>query len=153
LVSWKFADLYLPGEPRQIEFGLVLERGASTGRAASNQFVRDWTSAVLSTPDHDPRRIAKFDCALHRDLALNDRLDATAALADTAVPTFSKMEGFKLGQSVQEMAERTPETRSSFHTSAISNLRHLASAGHQKLSAGHQKLRSLIVKSFSNRQR
>ena len=31
LASWKFADLYLPGDPRQIEFGLVLERGASTG--------------------------------------------------------------------------------------------------------------------------
>src|SRR5260370_28120409 len=25
LVSWKFADVYLPGDPRQIEFGLVLE--------------------------------------------------------------------------------------------------------------------------------
>jgi hypothetical protein len=146
LFSWKFADLYLPGDQRPIEFGLVLERAASTGRAASNRFVRDWTSAVLGIPDHDPRRIAMFDCALRRDLALNDRLDATAALADTAVPTFSKMEEFKLGQRVQEMAERTPETRSSFHTSAISNLRHLASAGHQKL-------RSLIVKSFSNRQR
>ena len=128
LVSWKFADLYLPGHPRQIEFGLVLERGASTGRAASNQFVRDWTNRVLGTPDHDPRRIAMFDCALRRDLTLNDRLDAVAALADTAMPTFSKMEGLKLDQSVHEMAERAPETRSSFHTSAISNLRRLTSA-------------------------
>jgi SAM-dependent methyltransferase len=146
LVSWKFADLYLPGDPRQIEFGLVLERGASTGRAASNQFVRDWTSAVLGIPGHDPRRIAMFDCALRRDLAVNDRLDAAAALADAAMPTFSKMEGLKLGQSVHEKAERAPETRSSFHVSAISNFRRLASAGHQKLS-------SLIVKSFSNRHR
>jgi hypothetical protein len=64
LVSWRFVDLYLPGDPRQIEFGLVLQRSASTGRAASNQFVRDWTNAVLGTPDHDPRRIAMFDCAL-----------------------------------------------------------------------------------------
>jgi SAM-dependent methyltransferase len=146
LLSWKFADLYLPGDPRPIEFGLVLERGASTGRAASNQFVRDWTSAVLGTPDHDHKRIAKFGCALRRDLTPNDRLDAAAALSDTAMPRFSKMDGLKLGQSIQEMVERAPETRSSFHTSAISNLRRLASAGHQKL-------RSLIVKSFSNRHR
>jgi SAM-dependent methyltransferase len=146
LLSWKFADFYLPGEPRPIEFGLVLERGSSTGRAASNQFVRDWTSAVLGTPDHDPRRIARFDCALRRNLALNDWLDAAAALADTAMPTFSKMDGLKLGQNVQVTAERARETGSGFDTSAISNLLRLASAGHQKL-------RSLIVKSFSNRHR
>lgn len=90
LVSWKFVDLYLPGDPRQIEFGLVLQPGASTGRAASNQFVRDWTSAVLGTPGHDPRRIAMFDCALRRDLGVNDRLDAAASLADAAMPTFSR---------------------------------------------------------------
>jgi SAM-dependent methyltransferase len=146
LVSWKFVDLYLPGDPRPVEFGLVLERGPSTGRPASNQFVRDWASAVLRTPAHDPKRIAKFGCALRRDLTLNDRLDAAAALADTAMPTFSIMEELKLGQSVQERADRAPETPPSFHASAISNLRHLASTGHQKL-------RSLIVKSFSNRHR
>jgi SAM-dependent methyltransferase len=129
LVSWKLADLYLPGDPRQIEFGLVLERGPSTGRAACSQFVRDWTSAVLGTPDHDPRRIAKFDCALYRDLALNDRLDAAAALADTAMPTFSRMDGPKLGPDPsREMAERAPETLSSFRASAISSLRRLTSA-------------------------
>lgn len=91
LVTWKFADLYLPEDPRQIEFGLVLERGWATGRAASSQFVRDWTSAVLGIPGHDPRRIAIFDCALRRDLAVHDRIDATAALADAAMPTFSKL--------------------------------------------------------------
>ncbi len=69
-----------------------------------------------------------FDCALRRDLALNDRFDASAALADTAMPTFSKMQGLKLGQSIHEMAERAPETRASFHTSAISNFRRLTSA-------------------------
>jgi SAM-dependent methyltransferase len=90
LVTWKFVDLYLPGDPRQIEFGLVLERTRSTGGAASRQFVRDWTNAVLGTPNHDPRRIAKFDCALRRDLALSDRIDAVAELANTAMPIFSK---------------------------------------------------------------
>ncbi len=90
LVSWKFSDLYLPGDPRQIEFGLVLERGASTGPAASSQFVREWTSAVLGTPGCDAKRVAMFDSALHRDLAVQDRIDAGAALADVAMPTFSK---------------------------------------------------------------
>lgn len=90
LVSWQFAHLYLPGDPRQIEFGLVLERGSHTGRAASNQFVRDWASAVLGVPGHDPRRIAMFDCALCRDPAVDDWLDATAALAEVVMPTFSK---------------------------------------------------------------
>jgi hypothetical protein len=89
LISWRLADLYLPGVPREIEFGLVLERAASTGRAASSQFVRDWTSAVLGNPGDDPRRIATFACALRRDLAVNDRIDAEAALADAAMPTFS----------------------------------------------------------------
>jgi SAM-dependent methyltransferase len=126
LASWKFADLYLPGDPRQIEFGLVLERGALTSRAGSNQFVRDWTSAVLGTPDHDPRRIAMFDCVLHRDLTLNDWLDATAALADVAVPIFSKMEGLKIGQSVHESEQPNPQ--SNFYTTAISNLHRLMSA-------------------------
>ena len=88
LVSWKFADLYLPADPRQIEFGLVLERGASTGPDASSQFVRDWTSAVLGTPGCDPKLIARFDSALHRDLAGHNRIDAAAALADVAMPTF-----------------------------------------------------------------
>ncbi len=90
LVSWKLADLYLPGDPRQIEFGLVLERAASTGPAASSQFVRDWTSAVLGTPGCDLKRIAMFDSALHRDLAGDDRIAAAAALADAAMPTLSK---------------------------------------------------------------
>jgi hypothetical protein len=44
LMSWKFADLYLPGDPRQIEFGLVLERGSSTGRAASASNPPDFLS-------------------------------------------------------------------------------------------------------------
>jgi hypothetical protein len=146
LVSWRFADLYFPEHPRTIEFGLVLERGTSTGRVASNQFVRDWTSAVMGTQGHDPRRIAMFDCALRRDLGLNDRLEAVAALAETAVPTFSKMEGIKVGQTVQKTAERAPETGSCFRSSAMSNFRRLASTGHRKLS-------SLIVNSFSNRHR
>jgi SAM-dependent methyltransferase len=90
LVSWKLADLYLPGDPRQIEFGLVLERAASTGPVACSQFVRDWTSAVLGTPGCDLKRIAMFDSALHRDLAGDDRIDAAAALADAAMPAFSK---------------------------------------------------------------
>lgn len=90
LVSWAFVDLYLPGDPREIEFGLVLQRGASTPRAASNQFVSDWTNAILRTPGHDPRRIAMFDCALRRDLGVNDWLDAAASLADVAMPTFSR---------------------------------------------------------------
>lgn len=128
LVSWRFADLYLPGDPRHIEFGLVLERGASTGRAASNQFVHDWASAVLVTPGHDPRRIAMFDCALHRDLALNDWLCASAALADTVMPTFSKLEGLKLGQGAHEIVERASKMRYDFRTSAMSKLRRLKSA-------------------------
>jgi SAM-dependent methyltransferase len=90
LVAWKFAGLYLPGEPRKIEFGLVLERGRSTGHAASSQFVRDWTRAVLETPGHDPKRVAMFACALHRDLAVNNRADAAAALAEVAQQAFSK---------------------------------------------------------------
>jgi SAM-dependent methyltransferase len=91
LITWKFAGLYLPGDPRQIEFSLVLERGWSTGRAASSRFVRDWTGAVLGTPGHDPRRIAMFDGALRRDLAVNDRIDATSVLAETAMPAFSRL--------------------------------------------------------------
>jgi hypothetical protein len=127
LVAWKLADLFLPGNPRQIEFGFVLERGTSTGRAASNQFVRDWARAVLGTPDHDRRRIAMFDGALRRDLTLNDWLYASATLADTVMPTFSKLEGPKLGRGTREMAERACETRSSFGIRAISNLRRLTS--------------------------
>lgn len=125
LASWKFADLYLPGDPRQIEFGLVLERGESTGRAASHQFIRDWARAVLAVPDHDPKRIAKFDCALRRDLALNDRFDAAAALADAAMPMFSNMEGIKLGQNAQGKPE---PGRPSFRMRALSKLRRLKSA-------------------------
>jgi SAM-dependent methyltransferase len=145
LLSWKFADLYLPRDPRRTEFGLVLKRGASTGRAATNRFVRDWTSAVLRAPDHDHKRIAKFGCALRRDLTLDDGLDAAAALADTAIPSFSKMDGLKLGPCAQEITEGPSETQPSFHTNAVSNLRLLASAAHR--------LRSLIVKSLSNRHR
>jgi hypothetical protein len=87
---WKFADLFLPGEPKHVEFGLVLERGLATGRAASSQFIRDWTSAALATPGHDPKRIAKFDSALRRDLAAQDRIDAATALADAAMPAFAR---------------------------------------------------------------
>jgi len=90
LVSWKLVDLYFPEVPRHIEFGLVLERGRSTGSGACSQFVKDWTSAVLGNPDHDPRRIAMFDSALRRDLTAKDRIDARAALADAAIPVFSK---------------------------------------------------------------
>jgi hypothetical protein len=82
LVSWKFADLYLPAESRQFEFGLVLERGETMGRAASGRFVRDWTNDVLRIPDHDARRIARFACALLRDLAADDRITAETALAE-----------------------------------------------------------------------
>ena len=128
LVSWKFADLYLPGDPRQIEFGLVLERGASSGRVASNQFIRDWASAVLNTPGHDPRRIAIFDCALRRDLTLKDWLNALAALADTAMPTFSEMEGVSSALSAHDTAEGASESRSSVHAIAMSNFRRLTSA-------------------------
>jgi SAM-dependent methyltransferase len=93
VATWKFADLFLPGEPRQIEFGLVLERGEATGRAACSQFVRDWTGAVLRTPGHDPRLIAAFACALRRDLAGNDRIDAASALADAASTYSSNSSG------------------------------------------------------------
>jgi len=92
LVSWKLADLYFPGDPRQIEFGLVLERTASTGRAACSQFVGDWTSATLGIPGEDLGRIAAFASALFRDLAVDDRIDAEAALAAAATPAFSKLE-------------------------------------------------------------
>ena|SRR5712664_689810 len=47
-----------------------------------------------------------FDCALRRDLAVNDRLDAAAALADAPMPTFSKLDGLKLGQSVHGASAR-----------------------------------------------
>jgi hypothetical protein len=126
LASWKLAGLYLPGDPRPIEFGLVLERGRSTGRSGGNQFVHDWTTAVLGTPDQDPRRIAKFDCALRRDLAVNDWLEATAALADVATPKFSKMEGLKIGQS--DHVSEQPTARPSPYASARSNLYRLMSA-------------------------
>jgi hypothetical protein len=125
LASWKLAGLYLPGVPRPIEFGLVLERGKLTGRAGSDQFVRDWTSAVLGTPDHDPRRIAMFDSALRRDLAVNDWLNATAVLADVAIPTFSKMEGRKIEQSAH-LCEQLKAP--SFYASAVSSLRGMKSA-------------------------
>jgi SAM-dependent methyltransferase len=128
VVSWKLVDLYLPGDPRQIEFGLVLERGESIGLAASCQFVRDWTRTVIATPGHDPRRIAMFDCALHRDLALNDWLEASAALAEAVVPTFAKMEGLKLGQGIHEATRRAPEARTNCYTSAMSKFRRLAAA-------------------------
>lgn len=92
LISWKFGDLYLPQDPRHIEFSLVLERGWETGSAASSQFVRDWVAAVLGTPGHDRRHIAKFDGALRRDLTANDRNDATAALYDAALAIISNIE-------------------------------------------------------------
>jgi hypothetical protein len=98
------------------------------GREGSNQFVRDWTRAALGTPDHDPGTIAKFDGALRRDLALNRRLDAAAALAEAAMPTFSKMEGVKIGQSAHTMAERVPETPSSLQLNEVSYVRRLMSA-------------------------
>jgi hypothetical protein len=126
LVSWKLANLYLPGDPRPIEFGLVLERGTLTGRAGSHQFIRDWTSAFLSAPDQDLKRIARFDCALRRDLTVNDWLDATAALAEVAMPIFAKMEGRTIGKSVH--ASKQTKSRPSFDTSAISNLQRLKSA-------------------------
>ena len=122
LVSWKFADLYLPGDPRQIEFGLVFERGESSGSAASHEFIRDWARAVLDIPDHDPKRIAKFDCALRRDLSLNDWLEASAALADTVMQTFSNPERLKV---VDGKAGKANETRPSFLAKATSNFRRL----------------------------
>ena len=122
LVTWKFADLYLPGDPRQIEFGLVFERGGSSGSAASHQFIRDWARAVLDIPDHDPKRIAKFDCALRRDLSLNDWLEASAALADTVMQTFSNPERLKV---VDWKAGKGNETRPSFLAKATSNFRRL----------------------------
>ncbi len=83
--SWlgvlEIADLYLPEDPRKIEFGLALERGDSSGDAASHQFIRDWARAVLGIPDHDPKRIGKFDCALCRDLSLNDWLEPSRCVA------------------------------------------------------------------------
>jgi hypothetical protein len=122
LVSWKFADLYLPEDPRRIEFGLVLERGDSSGRAASHQFIRDWARAVLGIPDHDPKRIGKFDCALRRDLSLNDWLEASAALADTVMPRFSNPEKLR---AASEMAGKAHGTRSSLLARATSNFRRL----------------------------
>ena len=122
LVSWKFTDLYLPGDPRQIEFGLVLERAESSGRAASHQFIRDWARAVLDIPDHYPKRIAKFDCALRRDLSLNDWLEASAALADTVMQTFSNPERLKV---IDGKAGKANETRPSFLAKATSNFRRL----------------------------
>jgi hypothetical protein len=128
LACWKFADLYLPGDSRQIEFGLVLERGLSTGRTGSNQFIRDWTDAVVGAADHDPKRVATFACALRRDLALDDQVDAAAALADAAMPTFAKMEGLKIDRGVHDTTKQMFEARSSFHTKAILLLRRLKSA-------------------------
>jgi hypothetical protein len=122
LVSWKLADLYLPGDPRQIEFGLVLERGDSSGRAAGHQFIRDWARAVLDIPGHDPKRIAKFDCALRRDLSLNDWLEASAALADTVMPIFSNPERLKV---VDAKVGKANETRPSFLAKATANFRRL----------------------------
>ena len=128
LGSWKFNDLYLPGDPRNIEFGLVLERGTSVGRPASNQFVRDWAGAVLRIPDHDPRRIAAFECALRRDLAGDDRHEAAAVLAETVVPRFSKIAGLAIDHSVQGWGEPAAGTRSRLLTSPLSSWGRVVSA-------------------------
>ena len=132
-VSWKFSDFYLPGPPRPIEFGLVLKRGLATGRAASIQFIRDWTGAILGTPDRDLKRVAMFACALSRDLAPLDRVDAAAALADVAMPTFSKMDGLRGGHSIEEIGARAREALLTFGKPALSNL-HVLKSGLRQLS-------------------
>jgi hypothetical protein len=81
LASWTLAQLFLPGEPRRIEFGLLLERGSATGRQASVKFAREWVAAVRTTPGHDAGRIARFASALRRDLGPNDLVAVEAALS------------------------------------------------------------------------
>jgi SAM-dependent methyltransferase len=101
LASWKLEHLYLRGKARPIEFGMVLQRGASTGEAAAKQFVADWTRAVLRMPGCDLRRIAMFDAALRRDLDLEDHTGAAAALAEAAMPTFAN--NIRLGEILRKL--------------------------------------------------
>lgn len=80
LVHWRLAQLFLPGEPLHIEFGLLLERGSTTGPGAGVEFVRDWATAVRATGDRDAGRIARFACALHRDMPSDVLASAEASL-------------------------------------------------------------------------
>jgi hypothetical protein len=79
LGSWTLTQAFLPGEPRHIEFGLLLERGQTTGARQARRSRGKWVAAVRSTPGHDPGRIARFACALHRDLESSDLTAVEAA--------------------------------------------------------------------------
>jgi SAM-dependent methyltransferase len=80
LASWTLVQAFVPGQLRHGEFGLLLERGSATGRQASVKFVRDWAAAVRAAPGPDPARIARFACALYRDMAPNDLAALEVAL-------------------------------------------------------------------------
>jgi SAM-dependent methyltransferase len=126
MATWKLEHLYLRGSARPIEFGIVLQRGASTGEVATVQFVGDWTRAVLRIPGCDLRRIAMFDAALRRDLDVNDQTGATAALAEAAIPTSSN--SIKLAEIIRKFLQGRESWTSS-------NVRRLKFAAHQKLRA------------------
>ena len=80
LVSYGFSSLYLPGD---YEFGIVLERRDATGTAAAATFASAWATAALDGPNCDPKRIARFAAALHRDLGESD-LEAVMGALDGA---------------------------------------------------------------------
>jgi hypothetical protein len=111
LGSWKLLGLYFPSPVRQQEFGLVLERTSTTGREASIQFVRDWTTSILRMGSPHANRVAAFACALHRDLPADQRADAAAALAEAAAaaaprPPQANVRSYNPGHSVDAHDQR-----------------------------------------------
>ena len=83
-VRWKLHEIYFAVPRRFNEFGLVLERIDSdlTPRGLSAQFVGDWVRGAGGAPGNDPKRVAKLDGALRRDI--HDKSDLAAAVAAIA---------------------------------------------------------------------
>ena len=80
LVSYRLESLYLPESSDSIEFGVVLQRSDATGLGAATRFANAWAAAMLDVPNCDPKRVASFVAALHRDLSESDLEQVMAAL-------------------------------------------------------------------------
>jgi SAM-dependent methyltransferase len=84
LAKWKLHQVYFAVPRRFNEFGLVLERIESSlpPRSLSANLVADWVRGARNAPGNDPKRVAKLDGALRRDI--RDRADLAALLSAVA---------------------------------------------------------------------
>ena len=87
LMSWKLHEVYFAVPRRFNEFGLVLERiePQQTAGALSAAFVGDWVRGARNAPGNDPKRVARLDGALRRDVRDPSQLSQVSAALAAAV--------------------------------------------------------------------